>query len=441
MENAVGAGVGWFFALLLAGCATEVGPELAEVEDGETDVAVVPGEADAFGLAEGTLLAASLLRYANAASVDELADRDGPWISRRTAQRIVDRRAGSDGAAGTTDDDPFNSLAELDAVPYVGRTVFNRLREEAEAQPMEDTACGTNATRSFPLELAPAPGSLESRLLQLIAAAVRSIDVTIYQFTSESVRDALRDAARRGVVVRVILDRTQRENEELVEWFEANGVEARLSSETFTYTHQKTITVDEELTLVSSGNLETRSFATSRNFSVIDRDFEDVRDFDTIFEADWSGGVPDIACTRLVYSPVNSRSRVIALIEGATRRIDVEAMYVTDSQVFNALIDAQRRGVAVRALLNDPRFGVESSTWGVRDLRAAGGEVRKLPSLFIHAKVILVDDAWFFVGSENLSRNSLDNNREAGLVLGHDGLDLAAIRATLDGDWNAAVQY
>jgi phosphatidylserine/phosphatidylglycerophosphate/cardiolipin synthase-like enzyme len=443
MENAVGARVGrWraLAALVLGGCVTEVAPD-PEAEDGETDVAIVEGAADAFGLAEDTPLAASLLRYANGASFEELTDRNGPWLTWRVARRIIDARAGGDSMPGTVDDDPYNTLAELDAVPYVGRSVFSRLRDEVEAQPIDDTACGTNAARAFPLELAPSPGTLEARLLELIGGAVRSIDVVIYQFTSEPVRDALRDAAARGVHVRVILDRTQQENEELVRWLEENGVEARLSSESFTYTHQKTITIDEELTLVSSGNLERRSFATSRNFTAIDRDFEDVRDFDAIFEADWSGRVPELACTRLVYSPVNSRARVIALIEGATRRIDVEAMYVTDSQVFNALIDAQRRGVAVRALLNDPRFGVESSSWGVRDLRAAGGEVRKLPSLFVHAKVIMVDDAWFFVGSENFSRNSLNNNREAGLILGHDGLDLAAVRATLDADWNAAVRY
>jgi cardiolipin synthase len=446
MENALGARISgrWWRAIAASlvftgsACVAE-GP--AEVEDPEDEPAIVAGAADGSGLAEGTALAASLLRFVNGAPIEALTAQDGPWLSARTARRIVDQRAGDDRIEGTIDDDPFNSLAELDAVPYVGRSVFSRLEEQAEAQPLDDVACEATSDRASPLELVVAPGPLEERILALVAGASRSIDVTIYQFTSESVRAALGEAASRGVHVRVILDRTQEENVDLVGELEAAGVEARLSSESFVYTHQKTITVDEELTLVSSGNLETRSFATSRNYSVIDRDFEDVRDFDAIFEADWNGVAPRIDCTRLVYSPVNSRARVLELIQDATTTIDVEAMYITDSGVFDALVAAQRRGVRVRAILNDPRFGITSSSRGVSALRAAGAEVRRLPSLFVHAKVMYVDDAWFFVGSENFSSNSLNRNREAGVILGRDAFDAGLLRETLDADWSESVAY
>ena len=42
--------------------------------------------------------------------------------------------------------------------------------------------------------------------------------------------------------------------------------------------------------------------------------------------------------------------------------------------------------------------------------------------LRMHAKIIVVDGARAFLGSENLTANSLDNNRELGILLDDAGI-------------------
>jgi phosphatidylserine/phosphatidylglycerophosphate/cardiolipin synthase-like enzyme len=41
---------------------------------------------------------------------------------------------------------------------------------------------------------------------------------------------------------------------------------------------------------------------------------------------------------------------------------------------------------------------------------------KKLKKPYIHAKMILIDDRYLLIGSMNLSSNSLDNNREHGII-------------------------
>ena len=445
--------IGCFFATLalalalatLIGCAPVEGeaPDVGiedPVDDGGS-FTFADASADAFGLIEGSADGEALLRLVNDGSSEELTAPGGLRLSARVSAEILKHRAGQDGVHGTLDDDPLNTLTELDAVPRVGRVVFERLRTFVRANPVVDTACAATDARPFPLELVVAPGPVEARILELLGRATRSIDITIYQFTSRPIRAALEAAVGRGVHVRVILDRAQPENIALANTLISAGIEAHQSSRAFVFTHQKTITIDEELTLVFSGNLETRSFATSRNYGAIDRDFEDVRDFDTLFEADWIDAPVTLGCTRLVYSPVTSRSRVLDLLKSAQRNIDVEAMYVTDPAVIAELLAAQRRGVAVRVLFNDPRFGIGNSGQAARALTEAGATVRRLPALFIHAKVIMVDRAFVFLGSENFSTNSLDRNREAGLVLGSSYVDVERVLAVLESDWQQSVAF
>lgn len=65
-------------------------------------------------------------------------------------------------------------------------------------------------------------------------------------------------------------------------------------------------------------------------------------------------------------------------------------------------------------------------------------QVRLLKKPYVHTKVILIDDELLLIGSMNLSANSLDNNREYGILL----LDQRLIDQFLQGfekDWQAAV--
>lgn len=84
---------------------------------------------------------------------------------------------------------------------------------------------------------------------------------------------------------------------------------------------------------------------------------------------------------------------------------------------------------------------LSASTAAARAFIEAGIEVRKLPTLFIHAKVFLIDGEWFFVGSENFRSNSLDRNREAGVALQAGDIDIESVRDVFETDWMNAVAF
>ena len=77
--------------------------------------------------------------------------------------------------------------------------------------------------------------------------------------------------------VRVILDQAEKSyNTAADNVLTAGGVGVVWSSTAFTYTHQKTITVNNDESYVSTGNFDTTYYATSRDYGVFDTDANDV---------------------------------------------------------------------------------------------------------------------------------------------------------------------
>ena len=60
------------------------------------------------------------------------------------------------------------------------------------------------------------------------------------------------------------------------------------SSTAFTYTHQKTITVNDDESYISTGNFDTAYYATSRDYGVFDTDAKDVAAIVAVFNADYA---------------------------------------------------------------------------------------------------------------------------------------------------------
>jgi hypothetical protein len=114
--------------LLAPACATDEG----DPEDGENDS--VTGKADLPG--EGTVDALAILAVVNdTAGIDE-ADLDyAVALSARTARNIIAYRDGADREPGTADDNLFDTIAELDGIPYVGPVAMRRLLEFARTTP------------------------------------------------------------------------------------------------------------------------------------------------------------------------------------------------------------------------------------------------------------------------------------------------------------------
>lgn len=117
-----------FHPLLLVALLGVACTQLAE-DDGEHDSFADPGKGDTGTVTEAD--ACGVLEVVNQATATQLLDDVG--LSSAAANNIVAYRVGDDEIVGTPDDQLFATLAELDAVPYVGAVAFGKLRTYAQA--------------------------------------------------------------------------------------------------------------------------------------------------------------------------------------------------------------------------------------------------------------------------------------------------------------------
>jgi phosphatidylserine/phosphatidylglycerophosphate/cardiolipin synthase-like enzyme len=124
------------------------------------------------------------------------------------------------------------------------------------------------------------------------------------------------------------------------------------------------------------------------------------------------------------------------LIDSAHHNIDIYNEEMDDPAVTDALAAAARRGVNVKIVMT------ADSEWdsAFAQLTAAGAHVHTFApdaSIYIHAKMILVDAQTAFLGSQNFSPTSLNDNREHGITL-TDRPILASLTSTFDSDYTHA---
>ncbi|MBS2537987.1 putative Ig domain-containing protein [Catenulispora sp. NF23] len=296
-----------------------------------------------------------------------------------------------------------------------------------------------HAAGTYNLLILPDQG--ENAIYNFINTATKTIDVTMYELRDTTVTSALVSKEKAGVKVRVILDGKQTTvNSAAYSALQAGGVPVIYSSSAFTYTHQKTITVDGATSWISTGNLDTKYYATSRDYSVFDTDQNDVSAVEQVFGADFT----DTSITpgdgdNLVWSPTDSQTHLLALINGATKTLDVQEEEFQDPALVSAIVAAAQRGVTVRCVLEN-----ESGTYNseISQVEAAGVKVTQYTSstgFYVHAKAIVADygtaSAKVFQGSENFSDNSLNHNRELGLIISDAGV-LTGIENTFTADFN-----
>jgi phosphatidylserine/phosphatidylglycerophosphate/cardiolipin synthase-like enzyme len=294
----------------------------------------------------------------------------------------------------------------------------------------EPTDPRTPATTTF-----VGPTGLQQRFAGFIDAAQTSLDVQMYLFTVEALADRIIAAENRGVAVRVLLDPDHEGNADVRARLQGGGVTVRNAPTRFEFSHAKYLIVDGERAVITSSNFNFGAFDSERNYGAVDEDPDDVADLQAIFDADWDGAAdPELACTRLVVSPVNARTRLLALIASADETLDVAAIYMSDSTVRTAVIQAQQRGAAVRVILADPADFAENQTTGAT-FANQGIETRYATSFDLHAKLIVADGV-AFVGSENFSPTSLGSNREVGVFV-TEAAATAAITSQFDADWSA----
>jgi cardiolipin synthase A/B len=109
-------------------------------------------------------------------------------------------------------------------------------------------------------------------------------------------------------------------------------------------------------------------------------------------------------------------------IASARRTLDLTAAYFAPRPAFvEALCDAAGRGVRVRVLVPGPHIDKEFVRIAGRsvydELLGCGVEVFEYQPTMLHAKTLVIDDAWASVGSVNFDNRSFQQNDEATLCV------------------------
>lgn len=276
------------------------------------------------------------------------------------------------------------------------------------------------------IELGPAlrvivePSDKGSALLAAIAGAKKSVHVTMYLLTDTNFRNALIARQNAGVEVKVVLNKTfppgtTIDNQPAYTALGAAGVGVSWAPSTFTYTHEKCVIIDETSAWIMTMNATVSAPTKNREYLVIDTLASHVFEAEAQFAADYASRA-FTPTGMLLISPISSRARILELISGASSTLDFEDEELSDAQIVTAFCNAKARGVRVRGVLAAGSMSAAELT-AIGNLKSCGVTMVSVATPYIHAKAIAADAAKVYVGSENLTAVSLDQNRELGVII------------------------
>jgi cardiolipin synthase A/B len=149
--------------------------------------------------------------------------------------------------------------------------------------------------------------------------------------------------------------------------------------------------------------------------------------------------VPQNLSDSLIVEPSSGITPVLSKIQGAVKSIDLVMYELEDTQVENALIAAEKRGIVVRVLLNEGYYGAQpsaSSAATYQYLQSAEVSVHWAPAYFAltHQKTLVVDGNQAIIMTFNLTPQYYTADRDFGVV-DNDIKDVTAIETAFNDDW------
>lgn len=344
----------------------------------------------------------------------------------------------------------------------------------------------------------PAPDASTRIFSDAVDAARKEIDVNVYEFTSPSMAGSLASARHKGINVTVLVEGGPvggigGPEKSIINRLRRGGIPVYemgpvgKGSAPYRYDHAKYLVIDDSGIFISSENFGANGFPDgqySGNRGWVASVWHPgvAGYFRQVFLSDLQGPAvsriqgmdgaseePMTAPYVREFAPERFENvRVTPVIapdtsyllqtrlENAERSIDIEQAYITNeteggwNRYLAAAINASRRGVTVRVLLDSYWFNVEDETDNdeMADAINRLSEAEHIPIsarcanldrnglVKIHNKGVIVDGSTVLVSSINWNTNSPAFNREAGVLLDSPGVGAYYTRVFLD-DWEA----
>jgi phosphatidylserine/phosphatidylglycerophosphate/cardiolipin synthase-like enzyme len=320
---------------------------------------------------------------------------------------------------------------------------------------------GTSSTITRTLYTFPETDNSVTPLYNLINAATKTIDMTMYELQDTVFSGDLVTLCGKGVKVRVILSSSVKSNNAAA-YAQLNAAgtncSAVYSNTAFTNTHQKSFIIDGATVSIMSLNLQTQYYSTTRDFALVENDTNDIAAIQATFNMDYAAGTPsggtqgasDFNYTPapgddLIWSPTTAQAAMLGLINNATTTLLIENEEMSASNIVSALVTAcQTRHVTVHiAMVNQSSYAANFTT-----LKNAGCGVNLYPDttngFYIHAKAVVADYGLatqnVYMGSINYSNASMTANRELGLYITDAGI-VQQLYTTISADYAGGTPY
>ena len=287
------------------------------------------------------------------------------------------------------------------------------------------------------------PDDTAKPVLGAIHGAKKSICVKMFLFSHPDLLNAVIEARKRGVHVRVMLNPARRsgqsENKLTHKQLKAAGVEVMDTNPDFDVTHEKSMVVDDEVAFIESFNWDVTDLTETRDYAVVTTHAPEVAEVIKCFDADWERKPFKVDNDALlIWCNANGRDRVARFIDGAKHTLFVQNERYQDVVIIERLVRAKERGVKVHVMARPAhKLKKEKLTEGVGGLRImddVGIKIHQLKHLKLHGKILLADHSRAIVGSINLAPGSFDSRRELAIEV-HSPEVIERLRHIVHHDW------
>lgn len=328
-------------------------------------------------------------------------------------------------------------LASCDANPgFEGRLALPGVGDSGDGLLLETDAGESNWYEVYFSEPdSPASSTLrggpDSHLAEAIDQARLSVDIAMDSLDLWSIRDALLEAYRRGVAVRVVVE-SDGLNSEQVQDLIASGIQV-VNDQGEGLMHNKFTIIDRREVFSGSMNYTLNGAYRSDNNLIRIQSADLAEDYLVEFEEmfldhQFGSGSPSNtprpfinvsgSPVEVYFSPDDATmERVIELVQGAQEKVFFLGYSFTDDDLAAALINAHNSGIEVQGVL-DKAQALSNTGGEYQNLLESGIDVRLDGNPgSMHHKVIIIDGQVVVTGSYNFSKSAKTRNDENTLIL------------------------
>jgi len=239
----------------------------------------------------------------------------------------------------------------------------------------------------------------------------------LYTFTHKDLKKERTLLAAQGIDMKLVLEDKEYKSfgsdfSILQQYLENHGIGVTTDTHLGTnFVHSKTF-VSSDRYIIQSANLTHSTFKTNREHLFIWTQPSIINNLRTIFlkDRDLNDPLsPEDLHPNILVCPINCRVGIETLIRSARKSIIIETQYVQDPVIQDLLLYSQvAEKKIIVAATNSSKLFLKRATPRI---------ARALKKPYVHAKAILIDDRYLLIGSMNISANSLDKNREHGIIV------------------------